>query len=64
MSTLRIFKLTDEAYERGIDWSNFKDEDVETVEEIDGLDSTKDNVDDVMYDHGYADTEVYGAQWV
>lgn len=65
MRTLRIFKLTKEAEEKGIDWSNFESEDIETVEEIeiDDPDGTA-NADEIMIDKGYGDFDIYGCEWV
>lgn len=64
MRTLRIFKLTQEAEERGIDWSNFNEKDIETVEEIevDDPEGTAD-MDEIMIDNGYGDFDSYGGEW-
>ena len=68
MATLRVFKLTEEAQERGINWDNFEESDIETVEEIeiarnaDG--ELADDVDEVLIDRGYGDSDVYGSEMI
>lgn len=65
---LRVFKLKEEAKERGIDWSNFEEDDLETVDILEipinylGI-PTKD-VGDMMIDNGYGDCDIYGARWI
>ena len=65
MRTLRVFKLTDDAENRGIDWNNFDDTDIETVEEIEVEDEEADAmaVDEIMYEYGF-DSDMYGAEWL
>lgn len=63
MMNLRIYKLTEEAEKRGIDWSNFEDTDIETVEEIEVEDDAAD-ADKIAYEHGYGDTDIYGYEWM
>ena len=48
MRTLRVFKLTDDAENRGIDWNNFDDTDIE----------------EIAINAGYGDTDVYGLEWM
>lgn len=64
MRTLRIFKLTQDAEERGIDWSNFEESDIETVTEIeiDDPEGTAD-AESIMIDNGYGDFDIYGCGW-
>lgn len=65
MRILRIFKLTQDAEKRKIDWSNFENTDIETVEEIevDDPDGIA-NLEDIMIDHGYGDFDIYGGEWI
>ena len=63
MKTLRIFKLTQEAENRGINWDNFTDDDIETVEEIEVAQDDERSTDDILYDAGYADSDIYGCEW-
>lgn len=65
MMTLRVFKLTSEAEIRGIDWSNFDEVDIETVQEIevDAPDGDAD-MDEIMADNGYVDFDIYGGAWI
>lgn len=68
MMTLRVFELTKEAEERGIDWSNFEQEDIETVEEIEvdnpNGEAGYEYTDKIMSDHGYGDSDIYGCEWI
>lgn len=65
MRTLRVFKLTEEAEKKGIDWNNFDEKDVETVEEIE-IDDPKGtaDMDKIMIDYGYGDFDIYGGEWI
>ena len=65
MRTLRIYKLTKEAENRGIDWSNFEESDIETAAEIEVEDEEADAraVDEIMYEYGF-DSDMYGAEWL
>ena len=65
MRTLRIYKLTKEAENRGIDWSNFEESDIETAAEIEVDDEEADAmaVDEIMYEYGF-DSDMYGAEWL
>ena len=63
MRTLRIFKLTDDAENRGINWDNFSEDDIETVEEIEVAQDDERSADDILYDAGYADSDIYGCEW-
>ena len=65
MRTLRIYKLTKEAEDRGIDWSNFEESDIETAAEIEVEDEEADamTVDEIMYEYGF-DSDMYGAEWL
>ncbi len=68
MATLRVFKLTEEAQERGINWDNFEESDIETVEEIEIARNADgelvDDVDEVLIDRGYGDSDVYGSEMI
>ena len=63
MRTLRIYKLTKEAENRGIDWSNFEESDIETAAEIEVEDEEADAmaVDEIMYEYG-VDSDMDGAE--
>ena len=61
MRTLRVFKLTDDAENRGIDWNNFDDTDIETVEEIEVEDEEVD-IEEIAINAGYGDTDLYGCE--
>ena len=63
MRTLRVFKLTDDAENRGIDWNNFDDTDIETVEEIE-VDDEEVDIEKIAINAGYGDTDVYGYEWM
>ena len=62
MRVLRVYKLTDEAEERGIDWSNFEESDLMTVERI-IVEDDEATADEIMYDAGYADSDMFGCEW-
>lgn len=64
MRTLIIFKLTEEAEKKGINWSNYEEKDIETVKEIE-VDDPQGiaNMDDIMIDNGYGDFDIYGGAW-
>lgn len=65
MRTLRVFRLTKEAEKRGINWNNFCEEDIEVVEDIQIEDPEgKVEVEDLLYEHGYFDFDIYGAKWI
>lgn len=68
MATLRVFKLTEEAQERGINWDNFEESDIETVEEIEIARNADgelvDDVDEVLIDRGYGDSDVHGSEMI
>ena len=59
MRTLRVFKLTEDAENRGIDWNNFEDTDIETVEEIE-VDDEEVDIEEIAINAGYGDTDLYG----
>lgn len=65
MRILRVFRLTEEAEEKGVDWSNFEKSDIETVAEIevDDPEGTAD-ADGIMIDNGYGDFDIYGCEWL
>lgn len=62
MRVLRVYKLTEEAGARGIDWSSFEESDIETVEEIEIAHDDDREADEIMYDAGYADSDIYGCE--
>lgn len=64
MKTLRVFRLTEEAENRGIDWSNFEESDIETVEEIEVEADDERMIDEIAADAGYSDTDIYGCEWI
>ena len=63
MRVLRVYKLADEAEERGIDWNNFEESDIETVVKIYIAYDDDREADEIMYDAGYADSDMLGCEW-
>ena len=62
MRVLRVYKLTEEAEERGIDWSNFEESDLVTVDEIEIAYDDDREAEEIMHDAGYADSDMFGCE--
>ena len=59
MKQLVVYTLSDDCVDRGIDWSNFSDDDLVVVDRLDYF--FGDDINILLLDHGYGDSDIYGA---